>query len=207
MSKGVGERKTRSDKKRDIKPFIPTQLYECIDRTSYVTSTPIKDVGTMVCKKGLYSTGVIELLSNNFRRDYWSNNNTMYIGDINRLPFKTQKGIDKKRITMRFTQSDHDKLARLAFSLDTTISSATGLLLEKAFINTDVINAIITSQVKSELDSKHMKQLREIAKFINENNPYQEKATIGEIISFIMEEMKGATFSMSESVKRWIEKH
>ncbi|MFG6121128.1 hypothetical protein [Thalassobacillus sp. B23F22_16] len=204
MVKVVGERKTRSDKKRDIKPFIPVELYECFNRTSYVTNTPIKDIGVMVCKRGLYSAAVMELLSNHFRRDYWASNNTMYIGDSERPPFKSQKGIAKQRMTIRFSQSDHDKLSHLAFSLDSSVSSATGLLLETAFKNTDVINAIITSQVKDELDPNRMKQLREILKFINKNNPYHERITIGEVTSFILEELKGTAFTMSESVKHWM---
>lgn len=207
MVKGVGERKERSDKKRDIRPFIPTELYECFSRTSYVTNTPMKDIGVMVCKKGLYSAAVIELLANHFRRDYWANNNTMHTGDLNRPPFKLPKGISKQRITMRFSQSDYDKVARLAFSLDTSISAATGLLIETAFMNTDIINAIITNQVKSALDSKRMKQLREIIKYINKNSPYHEERTVGEIVSFILEEMKATAFTMSESVKEWLKEH
>src|SRR5699024_9617391 len=109
-----------------------------------------------------------------------------------------------QRKTIRFSQSDHDKLSHLAFSLDTSVSSATGLLLETSFKNTGVINAIITSQVKNELDPKRVKQLREILKFINKNNPYHERTTIGEITSFIMEELKGTAFTMSESVKHWM---
>lgn len=204
MIKVPGERKTRSDKKRDIKPFVPVELYECFNRISYVTNTPIKDIGVMVCKRGLYSAAVMEKISNHFRRDYWAGNNTMLIGNLDRLPFKSQKGIAKQRMTMRFSQSDYDKLAHLAFSLDTSVSSATGLLLEMAFKNTDVINAIITSQVKDQLNTNRMKQLREILNFINKDNPYHERITIGEITSFIIEELKGTAFTMSESVNHWM---
>lgn len=199
------ERKVRSDKKRDIKPTIPIQLYECVSRISYVTNTPIKDVGELICKKGLYSTSVIDYLSNHFRRDYWANNNTLYTGNMEQSPYLVPKGIAKRRITMRFLQRDHDKLARLSYSLDLTTSSSTGLLLEASIKNTDIINTFISNSIKKELDSNRMKQLREILKFINKNNPYEENITLGEFISMLMDEVKETTFTMKESIKRWLD--
>jgi len=204
MVNEVGERKVRSDKKRDIKPTISVQLYECVNRLSYITNTPIKDVGVMICKKGLYSTVVIEYLSNYFRRNYWANNNTMYIGELDRASYIFDKGIPKQRMTMRFTQSDHDKLARLAYSLDLTISSAVALLLETSIKNTDIVNAFISNQARKELDPQRMKQLREIIKYINQNNPYEKEISLGATISMIMEEVKETAFTMSESVKHWM---
>lgn len=204
MVSETGKRKIRSDKKRDVKPTISVQLYECVNRLSYISNTPIKDVGVIICKKGLYSTLVIEYLSDYFRRDYWSNNNTMYTGELERSPHMIIKGIPKQRMTMRFTQSDHDKLARLAYSLDLTISSAVALLLEVSIKNTDIVNAFISNQARKELDPQRMKQLREIIKYINQNNPYQKEISLGAFISMIMEEVKETTFTMSESVKHWI---
>lgn len=199
------ERKVRSDKKRDVKPTIPVQLYECVNRLSYVTNTPIKNVGELICKKGLYSTFVMEHLSDHFRRDYWTNNNTMYIGNLDHSPYSAPKGIPKQRMTMRFTQRDHDKLARLAYSLDLTVSSATGLLLDASVKNTDIVNAFISSYVKKELDPNRMKQLREVLKFINQNNPYKKEITLGAFISMLMEEVKDTTFTATESIKRWLD--
>lgn len=198
-------RKVRSDKKRDIKPTIPIQLYECVNRISYVTNTPIKDVGELICRKGLYSAVVIEHLSNYFRRDYWATNHSIYIGNLKQSPYMIPKGIPKQRITMRFSQTNHDRLARLAYSLDLTVSSATGLLLESSIKNTDIVNAFISNFVKKELDPNRMKQLREVLKFINKNNPYEDEITLGAFISMLMEEMKDTTFTMTESIKRWLD--
>ncbi|GLO68398.1 MULTISPECIES: hypothetical protein [Oceanobacillus] len=201
------ERKERSDKKRDVKPTIPNQLYECISRISYVTSTPIKDVGEVICKKGLYSTVVTENLSQHFIRDYWANSNVLYAGDNNRERYTLPKGVQKRRITMRFLQKDHDKLVRLSYSLDSTTSAATALLLDASITNTDIVNAYISNHVKKELDSKRLKQLREILAFINKNNPYQENITLGAFISMLVDEVKENAFTMTESIKRWLDKN
>jgi len=205
MKAEVRKRKLRSDKKREIKPTVPSQLYECFDRLSYITNTPIKDVGVVICKKGLYSTAVIEYLSNYFRRDYWASNNTMYTGNFDQSVCKIQKGIPKRRMTMKFFQSDHDKIARLAYSLDLTVSSTAALLLETSVKNTDIVNAFISNQARNELDPKRMKQLREVVKFINKNNPYQQEISLGAFIGMLMEEVKDTAFTMSESIKRWLD--
>ncbi|MCM3176307.1 hypothetical protein [Cytobacillus horneckiae] len=49
------KRKTRSDKKKDIKPTINIKLHECINRLSYITNTPVKDVGVHICMAELES--------------------------------------------------------------------------------------------------------------------------------------------------------
>ncbi|WP_077324093.1 hypothetical protein [Virgibacillus siamensis] len=205
MKNKAGERKIRSDKKRDVKPTIPIQLYECVSRISYVTSTPMKDVGELICKKGLYSTAVVEYLSQYFKRDYWANSNVLYTGDMEHAGYAAPRGMSKRRMTMRFLQKDHDKLVRLAYSLDITTSAATGLLLEASVKNTNIVNAFILNYVKKELDPKRMKQLREVLKFINKNNPYQEEITLGAFISMLMDEVKETTFTLTESLKKWLD--
>ena len=63
------KRKVRSDKKRDVKPTISSNLKHCIYRLSYITSTPVKDVAETLCEKGLRSRKVMDYLSTYFRRD------------------------------------------------------------------------------------------------------------------------------------------
>lgn len=207
MQVKAGQRKVRSDKKRDIKPTIPITLYECISRLSYITNTPIKDVGVTICKKGLYSAAVMEYLANYFKRDYWANNNTLYIGDITNPMYQFPKDTLKKRLTMRFKQSDHEEMARLAYSLDVSVSSCANLLLDASIKNTDILNAFISGKVKKELDPQRMKQLREVYKFMNENNPYNEKVSFSMFISVLLDELKQTSFKMSQSLQDWLDKH
>lgn len=199
------KRKTRSDKKRDVKPTISVQLYELINRISYVTNTPIKDVAEVICKKGLFTTPVLEYLSDYFRRDYWANNNVLYPGNAERTAYKITRGISKRRISIRFLQQEHDILARLAYSLDLTVSSATALLLEYSIMNTDIVNVYISNHVKKELDSNRMKQLREVMKYINKNSPYEEEISLGALISFIMDEFRGTTSNLQQSIRKFLD--
>lgn len=201
----IRERKIRSDKRRDVKPTITIPLYECVSRLSYVTNTPMKDVGELICKKGLYSAVVIEHLSEFFRRDYWANNNILYTGDPTRDTYKIPRGIEKRRLSIRFLQRDYDKIARLSYSLDLTISSTTALLLEYSIKNTDIVNAYISYYVQKELDKNRLKQLREVLKYINSNNPYEKEITLGAFVSMLMEEFRGRTYTIKESINRWLD--
>ena len=76
-------RKTRSDKKRDLKPIVSLELYESMARLAYITCLPMKDIGEKICRAGLNSEKVISLLSAQFRRDYLMNETTLYPGTPN----------------------------------------------------------------------------------------------------------------------------
>lgn len=199
------KRKVRIDRKRDIRPTIPISLYDTISRISYVTKTPIKDVGVSLCKKALYTTETIEKLSPFIKRDYWANNHILYTGDIYNDTFRFKKGLNKRRITMRFMQKDHEKLARLSYSLDMTISSATGTLLYYAIKNTNIVNAYISNKVRRSLDSQQMKQLKEIHKYINKNSPYTEEVPFSAFIMLLVEEVKETALNVSDALKNWID--
>lgn len=134
MNREVGvmtkERKTRSDKKRDVKPTISVDLKNCVYQLSYITNTPVKDVVEIMCEKGLQSRRVLEYLSKNFRREFQFMN-TIYMGDLGResLQRKYQSG-KNERITTRFTQDTFEIIKKLSDALDVTPSKATALLLD-----------------------------------------------------------------------------
>lgn len=198
-------RKERSDKKRDVKPTIPISLYETINRLSYVTNTPIKDVGVTICKRGLYSTEVIEYLSSFMKREYWANSSQLFVGDLGNQKFNFPKDIQKRRMTMRFSQKEYDMLARFAYSMDLTISTATGALLYSSIKNSDVVSAFIGNHVKHKLDPVRAKQLKEIYRYMNQNSPYRESESFGAFIIWLMDELKQSTFTLTETLKTWID--
>ena len=200
------KRQQRSDKKRDVKPTIPMQLRECIYRLSYITDTPVKDVSEALCESGINSKKVIELLSDKFRRDY-RRENTYYLGDLSR-PSLQKSNIEgeKERITIRFSQETYEKISSLAYALDVTVSKATFLLLDASVRNTNFLNRYVKESLRTHLDDKRMRELQEVLKFINDNNPYEEKITWMGFISYLYHEFKGSTKTVSQSIIDWLEK-
>ena len=205
--KSMGERKraVRSDKKRDVRPYGPLTMYECLSRIEYITKRPMKDILEELCMRGIKSKHVMEILSSDFKRDFEFSKYTIYIGDSTKFkgPFKIQG--PKKRLTVRFTQKFHDRLAELAFSLDRSVSATTTLLLEKTLKNSEQVNALIGRYIVSELDENRMKQLKEVYKFIRKENLYDEPVTFAQFISYLYEELKCSSHTFKEKLNTWID--
>lgn len=195
-------RKIRSDKKRDVKPTVPLALKECIDRLSYITSIPIKDISEEICLYGLYSRKVIELLSEKFRRNY-NFKNTLFVGDLNRESVQKQriKGI-KQRITIRFQQDVYEKINSLSYALDVTPTKATALLLDVAIRDNEFIVQFLEKNIIGELDINRQRELKAILKFINKNNPYAESVTISDLLMYYFDEIKSGLITFQEFIDR-----
>lgn len=207
MREGVRKRKVRSDKKRDVKPTVHISLYECISRLSYITMTPMKDVAEYLCVRGLNSRKVIEVLSKQFRRNYFFKN-TLFIGKPDRISNRVMRRTGmKKRLSIRITQETHDRISELAFALDMTVSSATAILLETAAKNPDFIDQYVSKHVTETLSPARKEQLKEVLRYLKKNNPYAEEITMARLISYIIEEMKEQTIQAKKAVESWLEQN
>lgn len=206
MEKGKRRRKIRSDKKVDCKPTITIDLKECIYRLSYITNTPVKDISEAICLSGIQSKPIIDYLSRYFKRDYRFKN-TIYIGRLENDTLNKRKyGIQTDRISIRFRQEDYEEINRLAYSLAVTPSKATALLLEYTIYKTDFLNRFVKNYLKSELDDNRLKQLNEVLKFINDNNPYDERISFMAFYSYLFDELKMNSISLKNSITQWLAK-
>lgn len=202
-------RKTRSDKKRDMRPTISTENYECLSRISYITNSPIKQVGETFCKLALITTPIIDSLSGFFLRDYWSTANVLYPGHYDNEKYPVVRKPGRIRVTIRLRQQDYDKIQRLAFSLSITPHATAAILLEKALQTPEIVDAFISHRVRRELDSRRMRELREVFKYINANQPVSRQITFTAFISAIYESVKNAGISagnqLREKIIRWLD--
>jgi hypothetical protein len=201
------QRKVRSDKKRDIKPTISAELKNCIHSLSYITNTPVKDVGETLCEKGLQSRKVMEYLSQYFRRDLRFLN-TIFIGNLEResLQNKYQSG-KNERITIRFSQTTYENISNLAQALDVTKSKATALLLDASIRNTNLLNAYVKLYLHENIDQARMKELKQILKYINKNNPYKEEISWFTLLAMIFEDIKDSSVGIKDKVHTWMDKY
>jgi hypothetical protein len=200
-------RKVRSDKKRDVKPTISSNLKDCIYRLSYITNTPVKDVAEVLCEKGLQSRKVMDYLSTYFRRDLQFLN-TVYMGDWGResLQRKVQSG-KNERITIRFSQASYENIYSLSCALDVTPSKATALLLDASIRNTNLLNAYVKSYLNYHIDEVRMKELKQVLKYINKNNPYNEEISWFALLAIIFEDIKESTGNVKDVIHNWMDKY
>lgn len=211
MNREVGvitkERKTRNDKKRDVKPTISADLKNCIYRLAYVTNKPVKDVVATICEKGLHERSVLEYLSKYFRREF-KFMNTLYLGDLEResLQKKYQSG-KNERVTTRFNQNTFETLNALSNALDVTPTKATALLLDASIRNTNLLNNFVKEYLHSNIDDNRMKELRLVLKYINKNNPYNEEISWFALLSLIFDEIKENTQNVRQTINKWLDRY
>lgn len=130
----------------------------------------------------------------------------MLNGDSSRPPYdyiRQYKG-SKKRITTRFKKQDFEDINNVAYSLDTSVSQATALLLECAIKKSDILNLYMNEFVTKELEANRLMALKEVLKFINMNNPYEEQITLFDVVSFIYEEVKDQTDTFKTKISKWL---
>jgi len=200
------KRKTRTDKKRDVKPTVSYELKDCLYRISYITRTPVKDVIVEICERGIQSRDVIEYLSQFFRRDY-DFLSTVYLGDSEKdsLQNKWQQG-KNERVTTRFTQEFYSQIAKLSYALDVTPSKATALLLDASIINAELLDTYIKDYLNEHLDPLRMKELNYVLSYVKKQNPYNQETSWYSLLSMIYDEIKDNTVHVKETVNKWMEK-
>lgn len=192
MMKKEEGRKVRTDKKRKVSPTIHIRLKEAIYRLSYISDTPVKDIGEAICDSGLLSKEVIESLSKHFRRSVRLMN-TMYMGDLAKPPLqKRSTPGTTDRITIRFPQHTYENITALAYALDVTPSKATALLLEASIHNPAFLNDFFKDYLQVHLGDNRLKELNKIIKYINDHNPYEGEISYASLLSTLQEEKDGA---------------
>ncbi len=134
MVKKVGERKTRSDKKIDVKPTLTIELKNSLYTFAYLCNEPVKDVAEKLCMDGATSKVVIDDICKWFRRDY-QYGNTIAVGDLERPRLKINYNSITSKVTIRFKRDDYDLLCKLAHALDITPTSTAALLIKVSLGN------------------------------------------------------------------------
>lgn len=199
-------RKVRSDKKRDVKPTVSRELKDCIYRLSYITDTPVKDVAEKISIEGFRRKKVISYLSRNFRRDIRIDN-TVYMGDIERVPIKkrTSSG-QSERISIRFKSDMHERLSALSYALDCSVSRACALLLDATVRDVDFINSFAYEYLSEHVDKQRMDELKKVLQYINSGNPYEEEISWSVLLSYLMKEVKVHAEKVQDTVTDFIVK-
>lgn len=158
LKRGEG-RKTRSDKKIDVRPTISISLKNHLYTFSNLCDLPVKEVIELIIERSSESKEIIEYLSKWFRRNYIFKN-TLVLGDESRPRLKIIYKEETKKVTTRLKRNNYDRLCDLAFALDITPTTAVGVLIKVSLNNEDFMLSFIKTLGKTE-------QLRKLEKYIN----------------------------------------
>lgn len=105
------------------------ELKDLIYTIHYVTSTPVKDVGEIICRVAMNDDQIIERLATHFVRGVHLNN--VYYNKGQRIIDKRIGG-ERGRISIRFSQTDYDTIAAIAYALDCSPSRAVAIIIDLA---------------------------------------------------------------------------
>ena len=182
----MGQRKQRSDKKREVQPYITMQLKDTIYRLSYITSTPVKDICEFMCIYLINSPKAINALSMHFKRDI-KLNNTLYFGSLDNQSINKRLNRPTERVTVRFKQMDYEFISVLSYALDCSASRVVAVLLEIALTDIKVVNIYIKEQLNEYLTPGQMKELRNLLKHLNRES--DENSSWAALLSIIADEV------------------
>lgn len=166
----------------------------------------MKDISEDACLHGLNSTRVLGNLSDHFKRTVQFRN-TLYMGQLDgpsmqRIPVLTRT----KRIGIRFKAHDYENICTLAFALDVTPSRATALLLEASVTDNTFMNPYLEKHMANTLDENRLKELKKVIKFLNANNPYEERISWLNLLTYIFREIKEGSASVHDTLVDYINK-
>lgn len=200
----VGERKTRSDKKRDIKPTVRLELKDALYRLSYITYTPVKDVAEQLVITVLADVNVVEHLSQYFKRDL-KFNSTLFRGHAENPHIGYRDEGKTERISTRFKANKYEAIAIMAHALDCTPSRAVTILLEIAVRNIRFVNEYVKTYLGSAVTEKQMLELKNVMRDVNKLN--EGHHSWAALLASIIDEVSVPVNKVKDAVNEFIRKN
>ena len=160
-----GNRKVRSDKKRDVKPTINLELKDAIYRLNYVTNIPVKDLIEWLVLDAIRNQKILTRLVGYFKRDLVVDG-TLYVGNHERNQFNKLVPGKTEKVTTRFTQHDYARIYDFSYTLEVTPSRAVAILLELAMSNISTVNKCLKRFIKHELTENQVKEFNKLNKYV-----------------------------------------
>ncbi len=129
-------RKTRSDKKTDVKPTLTVKTKRALYRFSELCELPVKDVIEQLCEGACTSPLILDDINGWFRRDYICEP-TVYSGVMERPKLRLLYREETEVVNARFRQGAYDQLCDLAYSLDLPPTTTAAVLIKVTMKNRD----------------------------------------------------------------------
>lgn len=145
QSEGKKKRKTRSDKKIAMAPYISDQHRIWIHRIARHAEIPEGEVGIRLIEAALFDEECIRFFSSYFKRTYWFSEHLCFRGNPSALDIEDyiQVGQERGRFKVRASQAVYHQLDEFKIALGTPyISHAAHALLKYALHELRLIHLI-----------------------------------------------------------------
>ena len=181
-------RKTRSDKKKEVKATLSIDLKDAIYRLSFLTLTHVKDVCEYLCHAALNERKIIEKLSTNFLHDI-RYSDTLFRGHLTNKQIEKRISGTTSRVTLKFKRADYEAIYSLSYALEVSPSRTTAILLDMSMKDISIVNQYVKDYLHDNLTHYQMSELKYLLAYLNRTN--SDHHTWAALLGHIYE-MKGS---------------
>lgn len=68
-------------------------------------------------------------------------------------------------------------------------------------------NAFVKIYLHEHIDNNRMKELKQVLKYINKNNPYNEEISWFTLLAMMLEDIKESTNNVREVIQNWMDQY
>ena len=184
----IGEkkkRKQRSDRKRDIKPYLNLEIRDGIHRLSYILSMPIKDICEKLLLNSLYGNkDIIQDLSIHFKRGIRINN-TYFNGNLNNEKLYSVADGKTERVSLRVKGEVYEVLSALAYGFDVSVSRVAAVFIYESILDGAFVEKLVEEHLET-LDKYKKKELKTLLKYIQTEKG--DSYSLADLLSFLVDE-------------------
>lgn len=201
MSGVVGkQRKQRSDKKKEVKPYLVLGLKMSLNRLAFLTDGDIKNLTEAMVLYSIKDSDTISYFSNYFKCDIVLNN-TIYIGRLDNPQISKRDNEDTDRISTKFKADDYEIIRALAHAMEISKARVCALLIRYTMNNMNFVNEYVKNHLSKSLTEQQMKELRDLLKSANSEG---EHFSWGSLLSQIVDEVRTPVSRIKDAVNIFI---
>jgi len=196
------KRKQRSDKKKDVKPYLTLETISSLNRLTYLTDVYLKDLAEEMILYAIKDYDTISQLSQYFKKEILINN-TIYRGRIDNPQISKRENEDTDRISTRLKADDYEVIRALAYAMDVSRARVCALLIKASMNNINFVNNYVKQHLSKSLTEHQMRELRNLLRTANKDSD-GEHYSWGALLSQIMDEVKTPVGRIKDAVNMFI---
>ena len=199
-----GQRKVRSDAKKDVKSTLPIELKDAIYRLAFLTNTPVMHVAELLFVHSIQNAEIIDRVAMQFQREVLLNGK-LYRGSLSNPSVTKQKHDSQtERIHFRLSRESYEILAVFAYALACSHSKACAVLLEECIHESDFISNYVEQHLEDHVGDDYMKELRQFMQYVNKGGEIHSWASL---LSYIKDEVKKPFKEVKDLVEDFVIHH
>mgnify|MGYP003549753024 FL=1 len=199
-----GQRKVRSDAKKDVKSTLPIELKDAIYRLAFLTNTPVMHVAELLFVHSIRNAEIVDRIATQFQREVLLNGK-LYRGSLSNPAVSKQKYDGQTdRIHFRLSRESYEILAVFAYALACSHSKACAVLLEECIHESDFISNYVEQHLEDNLSKDYMNELREFMRYVNKGEEIHSWASL---LSYIKDEVKKPFKEVKDLVEDFVIHH